>query len=154
MILVEISVKRLKLMRDSAWDSFLEEVSVFCSSHNIDIPNMDDLYIAAGRSRRGRQEITNLHHYRVELFYTVLDSQLQALNDRFTESTTELLRCVACLSPTNSFSAFDKQKRISLASFYPYDFSSIECMVLEDQLNTYIFDVRSSGEFFRFKRTR
>ncbi|KAK2655171.1 hypothetical protein Ddye_008223 [Dipteronia dyeriana] len=31
--------------------------------------NMDDMFVARGRKRRKAQEITNLHHYQVELFY-------------------------------------------------------------------------------------
>ena len=111
---------------------------------------MEELYLVAGRSRR-KNEITNLHHYRVELFFSVIDMQLKELNDRFTEVTTELLVCVACLSPIDSFSAFDKQKIIRLASFYPNDFSLIERMALGDELDAYIFDMQNSGDFSRIK---
>ncbi len=67
--------------------------------------------------------MTNLHHYRVELFYAIIDKQLQKLNNRFTKSNTELLLCVSCLSPSDSFATFDKKKLIRLAQFYPKDFS-------------------------------
>ncbi|GMP92329.1 hypothetical protein CsSME_00042595 [Camellia sinensis var. sinensis] len=93
------------------------------------------------------QEITNLHYYRAELFYTVLDMQIQELNAHFTELNTELLLCVACLNPSNSFSSFDRKKLIYLAKFYPKAFSSMELMVLNDQLDTYIIDMLSSSEF-------
>ncbi|PIM99151.1 hypothetical protein CDL12_28358 [Handroanthus impetiginosus] len=39
-------------------------------------------------------KVTYLHHYRVELFYTIIDMQLQELNDWFNEVNTELLSCV------------------------------------------------------------
>ncbi|XP_038711756.1 uncharacterized protein LOC120005951 [Tripterygium wilfordii] len=107
---------------------------------------MEELYLAAGRSRRNNEN-TNLHHYRVELFYIVIDRQCNELNERFTEATTELLVCVACLSPVDSFSAFDKQKLIRLASFYPNDFSLMECFALGDDLDAYIHDMRNSNEF-------
>ena len=45
------------------------------------------------------------------------------------------------------FSASDKEKLLRLAQLYPNDFSSIELIVLENQLITYILDMRSSGEF-------
>ena len=80
-----------------------------------------------------------MHHYQVELFYTVIDRQLKELNERFTEATTELLVCVACLSPNDSVSAFDKQKLIHLASFYPNDFSLMERFALDDELDAYIY---------------
>ncbi|XP_028110673.1 zinc finger MYM-type protein 1-like [Camellia sinensis] len=59
--------------------------------HEIDVPQMDDMFVARGRKRRNAKEITNLHHYRAELFYTVLDMHIQELNARFIESNTELL---------------------------------------------------------------
>ncbi|XP_057468721.1 uncharacterized protein LOC130757922 [Actinidia eriantha] len=147
MHLVEISKKRLQCMRDDGWNSFLSQLTLFCGKYDIHVPMMEGDYLAASRKRCGRDEVTNLHHYRVELFYTVLDMQLQELNDRFTVTTTELLVCVACLSPMNLFSAFDKEKLIRLASFYPNDFSTHECMVLEDQLDSYVYDMCHSSDF-------
>ena len=60
--------------------------------------------------------------------------QLQELNSRFTKVNTELLLYVDCLNPCDSFIAFDKQKLLQLAQFYPQDFSLIELMNLNDQL--------------------
>ena len=77
--------------------------------------------------------------------------QLQELNNRFTEVNTELLLCVTYLNPCDSFIAFDKQKLLRLAKFYPQDFSPIELMILNYQLETYIIDMRSSSEFSEFK---
>ena len=77
--------------------------------------------------------------------------QLQELNSRFTEVNTELFLCVACLNPCDSFIAFDKQKLLRLAQFYPQDFSPIELMILNDQLETYIIDMHSSSEFSELK---
>ena len=120
--------------------------------NKIDIPDMDDMFIARGRSRRKVQEVTNLHHFCVELLYSVIDMQLQELNDRFTEANIEFLLCLACLCPNDSFFAYNKQRLIRLAQFYPEDFSLIELLKLEDQLETYIFDVRSNEEFVGLKR--
>ena len=92
-----------------------------------------------------------MHHFRVELFYSVIDMQLQELNDRFTEASTELLLCLAYLRPDDLFSDFDKKKLIRLAEFYPEDFSSTELMKLDNQLETYILDVRSSKQFVELK---
>ena len=71
---------------------------------------MNDTFITRGRPRRKAREITNLHHYQVELFYVVIDMQLQELNSGSTEVNTELLLCVPCLNPCDSFIAFDKKK--------------------------------------------
>jgi hypothetical protein len=113
------------MMRENDWESLLEEVSSFCIKHDIDILNMDDEYKLRGRSRRKSQE----------------------LDDHFTETSTELLLCVACLSPNDSFSTFNKEKLIRLALFYPSEFSIVDLMVLGDQLDTYIIDLRGDDEF-------
>ncbi|KAL3577868.1 hypothetical protein D5086_019372 [Populus alba] len=122
-------------------------VSSFCIKHDIDILNMDDEYKLRGRSRRKSQGITNLHHFRYELFNNIIDIQLTELDDRFTETSMELLLCVACLSPNDSFSTFNKEKLIRLALFYPSEFSIVDLMVLGDQLDTYIIDLRGDDEF-------
>ena len=82
-----------------------------------------------GRQRQKSQEITNLHHYRVEIFYAIIGMQLQELNNRFTEKSTELLLCAACLNPSNSFTTFDRKKLICLAQFYPKDFLTTELII-------------------------
>lgn len=112
---------------------------------------MDETFKARGRSSHKVQEVTNLHHFRVDLFYSIIDMQLYELNDHFTEANTELLCYVACLCPNDSFSDYDKQKLIRLAQFYPEDFSPVELLKLEDQLETYILDVRSNEKFSRLK---
>ncbi|XP_021802819.1 uncharacterized protein LOC110746897 [Prunus avium] len=113
-----------------------------------DIVNaMDLVELSRGRSRRNGPKITNMHYYRVDFFYEVIALQLQELNSRFNEANTELLLCLACLSPNDSFSSFDKQKLIRLAQLYPNDFSSQELEVLKDQLQTYIDDMHSNTNF-------
>ena len=108
---------------------------------------MDDTFLVRGKQRRKSQETTNIHHYCVEIFYAVIDMQLQELNDRFTEKSTELLLCVACLNLSNSFTTFDRQKLIFLAHFYPKDFSTMELVIHDDQLQNYIIDVHSDNMF-------
>ncbi|KAJ0969666.1 hypothetical protein J5N97_022543 [Dioscorea zingiberensis] len=149
--LVKVCKQRLQEMRENDWDSFIVQVSSFCDKHNIDVPNMDDIYIPRGRSRRKTYETTNLHHYRVDLYYSIIDMQLQELNGRFDEVNTKLLLCIACLCPDNLFVAFEKPKLLQLARCYPKDFSAIELMALDDQLQNYIIDMRSSIEFSDLK---
>ncbi|XP_062099773.1 uncharacterized protein LOC133805613 [Humulus lupulus] len=151
MKLVEICKKRLQAMRDNEWDSFLNQVSTFCAKYNVDVLDMDDTFVAQGRSRRKTQEMTNLHHYRVEFFFVVIDIQLQELNERFNEVNTELLLCLASLCPGDSFVAFDKKKLARFAEYYPKDFSTFELMILDDQLETYIIDVRTTEKFLGLK---
>ncbi|CAN6708544.1 unnamed protein product [Malus baccata var. baccata] len=151
MKLVGVCKQRLEIMRKSGWDSLLSEVSEFCLKHDIDVPNMDDMFLSRRRGQRKAQAVTNMHHYCVGIFYVVLDWQLQELNNRFNETTTELLLCLACLCPADSFSAFDSQKLLRLAQFYPKDFSMNELVILKIQLETYILDMRSSIEFSGLK---
>ncbi|XP_042467416.1 zinc finger MYM-type protein 1-like [Zingiber officinale] len=147
MILVRSSKHQLQTMRDDGWDLLLNEVSLFCVKYEVVTPHMEDLFVFHGRSRRNIEGRTNLHYYRVETFYEVIDLQLQELNNRFNEVNTELLLCMSCLDPSNSFSAYDKRKLLQFAQFYPSDFSPIELMHLEPQLDNFIFDMRSSNQF-------
>ena len=59
---------------------------------------MEDTFVTQDQSRRRVQEITNLHHFHVDLFYVVIDMQLHELNDHFNEVNTNLFLCIACLS--------------------------------------------------------
>ncbi|XP_050289230.1 uncharacterized protein LOC126727556 [Quercus robur] len=151
MDLVKVSKQRLQVMRDDGWASLLAEVSLFCTSHDIPILDMEVIFVVSGRPRRNTQQNTNLHHYRVELFYTVIDMQLQELNNRFSEANTDLLLCMACLNPSNSFVAFDKEKLIRLAKFYPSDFLGTDILALDSQLQNYIFDMRSNDFFLELQ---
>jgi hypothetical protein len=109
---------------------------------------MDDEYKLRGRSRRKSKGITNLHHFHYELFNNIIDMQLTELDDRFTEMSTELFLCVACLNLSDFFSTFNKEKLIHLALFYPSEFSIVDLMVLGDQLYTYIINLRGDDESF------
>ncbi|XP_034211299.1 zinc finger MYM-type protein 1-like [Prunus dulcis] len=151
MALVKSCKEKLHWMRNNGIDALVEEVSSFCDKHHIDVPNMDEAFVLPGRSRRNAPIKTNRHHYRVELFIYVIDEQLTELDDRFNEVNTELLICLACLSPNDSFVAFDKQKLLRLAQFYPQDFSDGDLLALDDQLELYIHYVSSSSDFSDFQ---
>jgi hypothetical protein len=112
-------------------------VSIFCKRFDILIPDLGDSYTPQGRPRHKVEKITTLHHYHIDVFYAIIDLQLQELNDHFTEANTKLLLSMACLSPKNSFSAFDKDKLIRLAELYPKDFSRVNIIRLENQFDIY-----------------
>ena len=80
MTLVKLCKQQLQMMRESSWSSLLDEVSYFCEKHDIDIPNMDDPFPTQRRPQCKAHEITNFHHYKVGLFYVVIDIQLQEFN--------------------------------------------------------------------------
>ncbi|XP_031275566.1 zinc finger MYM-type protein 1-like [Pistacia vera] len=92
--LIHLSKKRLLLIRNSGWDNLLDEVSHFCIAHNINVPNMEEKFVTRGRSRRNVQGMTNLFHYRVELFYAIIDLQLSELNIYFNEVVEDLLKII------------------------------------------------------------
>ena len=122
------------MTRDDELITLFTEMSSFCTTHDILILNMDEIFVVSGRPRRNTQQNTNLHHYRVELFYTDIDMQLQELNNHFLEENTDLLLCMACLNPSDSFVTFDKEKLIRLEKFYPSDFLRIYILTLDSQL--------------------
>ncbi|XP_050136101.1 uncharacterized protein LOC126611783 [Malus sylvestris] len=119
MTLVNTSKEQLLYMRnDEGFDLLVDKVLSFCVQHHIEVINMDETYVAHGRLRHNTHKKTNRHRYKVELFSVVIDSQLTELNDRFNETITELLICLASLSPNDSFAAFDKEKLLRLAQLY------------------------------------
>ncbi|CAN1277353.1 hypothetical protein LINPERPRIM_LOCUS16301 [Linum perenne] len=147
MRLVHVAKLRFQDMRDNGWQPLLDDVLSFCSKESLPISNMEDFYFPRNKSKRKAQRITNLHHFQVELFYTIVDMQLQELNNRFDEVNCELLCCVACLNPDDLFVAFDKEKLVRLATFYPDDFSTHDLSYLSFQLDTYIFEMKIDERF-------
>ncbi|KAL1225040.1 hypothetical protein V5N11_002819 [Cardamine amara subsp. amara] len=144
--LVKSTKRQLQKLRDDGWDSFVKKVLYFCEKHNTEILNMENDFIDPRKPRK-KTSITNLHHYQVNCFYTVLDMQLQEFNDRFNEVNSELLVCTSALSPIDSFREFDKEKLLRLVEFYPEDFSCVESVSLEHQLDIYIDNVRGDEMF-------
>jgi hypothetical protein len=130
MSLIKVAKDRLQAMRDDGWSCLFEEVSSFCMKHDINIPNMEDRFILQGKSARKAPHITHLYRYKVDIFCVIIDTQLQELNGRFDEINSELLLCVACLNPKDSFRAFDKEKLVKFVSFYPKEFSNVGLLAL------------------------
>ncbi|XP_031285743.1 uncharacterized protein LOC116144431 [Pistacia vera] len=102
-------------------------------------------------SGKGLNQETNLQRASDTRWGSHYDMQLQELNNRFNEINTELLICLACLCPNESFIVFDKQKLIRLAKLYPDDFSDLELMALDSQLDVYILDMHSNVKFMGLK---
>ncbi|KAJ0962219.1 hypothetical protein J5N97_030047 [Dioscorea zingiberensis] len=85
MELVKISKQRLQMIRDHGWDLLLHEILSFCEKYSILVPSMDGNYAPPGRSRQKAVGVSNLHHFRVDIFNVVID-------DNFKSSTTVLPR--------------------------------------------------------------
>ncbi|XP_074577534.1 uncharacterized protein LOC141833941 [Curcuma longa] len=73
------------------------------------------------------------------------------MNTRFSEVGTELLRCMTCLHPRNSFSEFNVQKLVRLCDLYPEDFSTNDCIVIEQQLQNFIHNIQRDSNFSEIK---
>ncbi|KAJ8749264.1 hypothetical protein K2173_018744 [Erythroxylum novogranatense] len=73
MHLVKVSKCNLQQVRDDGWESLLKQVIKFCGENNVSEIDMQDTFIVRGRSRHRSEDMKNLHNYRVELFYSVID---------------------------------------------------------------------------------
>ncbi|XP_074364256.1 uncharacterized protein LOC141705083 [Apium graveolens] len=101
--LVNVSKKMLQTFRDDGWNELIVDVSKFCEKFEIDVPDMDAISMPRGRSRRKLQKVSNKHHFKISLMNTIIDYQLQEINERLDRDNMELLSCISCLNPQNSF---------------------------------------------------
>ncbi|CAJ2678398.1 unnamed protein product [Trifolium pratense] len=124
----------------------------YVNQHDIDVPDMDASYRARKKPRQSTTSgVSNLHHYKHDCLFSVLDLQLHELNARFDEENIELLQCVSCLSPSSSFARFDAKKLLRMVELYPNDFVDVPEVVLRHQLQTYVRDVREDKNFAKLK---
>ncbi|KAL6518995.1 hypothetical protein OROHE_017419 [Orobanche hederae] len=151
MTFVDVTRGQLQKMRNSGWDALVEKISSFCTKYDIVVLDMDEMYVRPGKSKRGVSQVTNLHHFRVEVFLNVLDHQLQEIDNRFNEVSKELLICMSCFCPDDGFSSFDPKKLVRLAEFYPNEFSSSDLNYFEYELENFIVDIRNDVRFSRIK---
>ncbi|XBJ16618.1 hypothetical protein VPH35_008208 [Triticum aestivum] len=150
--LVSMTKKRLQLLReDGEWESFLQKVTSFCVKHDIELVDMDGSYDPIGRSPKFYEKATNLHYYHVDMFLDVIDSQVRELDGMFDEVNMELLICMAAFNPADSFAAYEEEKQVKLAHFYPEDFSQSELLHLPFQLSNFVDDLRLDERFREVK---
>ncbi|XP_019257830.1 PREDICTED: uncharacterized protein LOC109236055 [Nicotiana attenuata] len=143
--------QRLQRMRNSEFQSLMDNVSSFCDKHEIMIPKMDALYFP-GKSKRRSLDVTYSHHLHVEIFNGVIDLHLQELRSRFDAVSTDLLLGMASLNPLNSFGNFDKNRIMKLAEYYPNEFDSNKLRDLSFQLDSFIVYARCHDKrFFNMK---
>lgn len=135
MQLVSSTKLLIQKLRNEGWEELLSDVKLFCEKVSIPLPNMSDRYVARnGRARHQQDQFTIEHHYKIDIFLAVIDTQLQELNNKFNEKTTELLVLSSALDP--------KEMRISMKiddidklvkKFYPQDFAEHEMAQLKMQ---------------------
>ena len=105
-------------------------MKTFCEKNEIEVPDMDEEINVRGTSRRRKQKVANMHYYHVEIFFVAIDAILTELNHRFSEISSELLVCMVCFNPRNSFSNFNVDKFMRLAEIYAEDFDIGELALL------------------------
>ncbi|KAK9677030.1 hypothetical protein RND81_11G117300 [Saponaria officinalis] len=142
--LVQSTKRQLLELRNEGWDKFLQGVNDFCTQNDIAILNMQDKTHGRFRSQRGT---TNEHHFHYDIFNEVVDQIGMEMDNRFSESSTELLTCIACLNPKDSFSNFNLPKLLRLTELYPQDFSIYDRMELPEQLQMWISEMRGNEVF-------
>nr|XP_016438038.1 PREDICTED: la-related protein 1A-like [Nicotiana tabacum] len=125
MKLVDFTKRQLQTMRESKWNSLIEDVSSFCDKNGIVIPKMGE---------KG--------------FCAAIDLQLSELNSRFSEVNTSPLLGMVSLSPDDSFANYDKNKIMKLATYYPNEFTASKLEDLSYELDNYIDYVREMDNAF------
>ncbi|XP_066322825.1 uncharacterized protein [Miscanthus floridulus] len=141
-------MRNMNEMRENGCEALFEEVKEFCLLNNIEIPNMEDMIPVRGRSRcRGAKLVSYYHHFHHGIFNVVIDQVYCELNNRFPERSTQLLRCVACLDPRDSFANFEVQKLVELAKIYKDDLCDYDCIKLAGDLRIFIDEVRNDDNF-------
>ncbi|GFY98405.1 General transcription factor 2-related zinc finger protein [Actinidia rufa] len=124
MDLVSTTKALLQTLRVDGFDILLKHVESICTQYDIDLPIMCARYKeVTGRSCQQRDHITVEHHYRFDIFNTIIDLQLAEINNRFNEGAVELLILSSALEPKDDFKSFKIDKIYNLADkFYPADF--------------------------------
>jgi hypothetical protein len=124
----------------------------FFSNTTFVVRNMEDIRTSNGRSRTwGGQLVTYYHYFINEIFNVLHDQIIVELNNCFAERSTQLLRCIACLDPRNSFANYNEDKLVDLANMYDADFYTYEVtFVLKKQLYSFIHEARADPHLMNF----
>ncbi|TYI22365.1 hypothetical protein ES332_A06G098400v1 [Gossypium tomentosum] len=126
MSLVLTTKDLIQKLRDDGWNELLKNVISFCETSD---PNK-------------KEDVTVEHHYRVDIVFATIDTQLQELKSRFNENVVELFTLTTALDPKEFFKLFDIDKICILVNkFYLEDFSQQEKERLPYELKHYELDV-------------
>ncbi|XP_075095133.1 uncharacterized protein LOC142173442 [Nicotiana tabacum] len=108
---------------------------------------MDEFYFTR-KSKRKSSNICYSQHLCVEILCVVIDVQLQELNDHYDVMGNDLLLGMASINPVNSFSNFDKGRKMTLAKCYPNEFDEVQTRDLSYQLDTFRIHMRGGNAKF------
>ncbi|XP_058726686.1 uncharacterized protein LOC131598065 [Vicia villosa] len=120
MNLVRSTKHLIQGLRENGWDILFTNVISFCEKHGIEIPDLNDVHSTTrfGCSRLEENQVTIQHCFKVEIFFTTIDKQLQELNSRFSEQTMNLSTLSCSLSPKDGYKAFSIDTICSLVETY------------------------------------
>uniref|UniRef100_K7MT71 HAT C-terminal dimerisation domain-containing protein n=1 Tax=Glycine max TaxID=3847 RepID=K7MT71_SOYBN len=135
--LVKATKEELQEMRNDGWEELISKVMEICNKHDIDVPDLDALYVQGKKPRRHAttSSVSDLHHYKHDYLFSILDLQLHEIND----------------SPSSSFEAFDVKKLLRMVELYPNDFVDVPKVVVRHQLQNYVRNVRCDPKFAKLK---
>ncbi|KAL9690219.1 hypothetical protein QQ045_010616 [Rhodiola kirilowii] len=135
MSLVSTSKSLLQKLRDDGWSKLVEKVRTFCEKINIEVPDFSTHPETRRRASHQQNRVTVEHYYRVDIFYTVIDSQLQELKNRFNDDSVELIILSAALDPKELRTTLRVDDICKLVEkFYPLDFDEDERTSLRMEL--------------------
>ncbi|XP_076912204.1 uncharacterized protein LOC143570434 [Bidens hawaiensis] len=139
MELVSSTKANLNEFRNNGWETFLSKITSFYVKYVIQMSDMKGLYTSTRyRPRKPDLRVTFEHYYRVDLFTSTLDKQLEELNSRFDENAMELLT----LSSSLVSKEIDVDKICLLVKkYYPEDFTEQEITLLQFQLQNFNFEM-------------
>ncbi|XP_015688797.2 uncharacterized protein LOC102722821 [Oryza brachyantha] len=140
MLEVKSTKEKFQEIRDDGWESLWEKTYSFCDEHGTARLDMEEEYIERHKPRK-KTNRTNYQHYRWDCVNPVLDLLLIEFNDRFSETNSNLLTCMAAFNPKDSFADFKLDSLMELAKLYPNDFSSFQMKDLAHELDIYIDNV-------------
>ncbi|XP_017617872.1 uncharacterized protein LOC108462437 [Gossypium arboreum] len=106
MYLVSSTKALIQKLREDGWNNLLEVVKAFCEKHNIEVLDMDSLYVVK-RDRHQHVYFNMKHHYQVEIFNAAIDTQFLELNSRFNQWTIDLLTLSSALDPKDAYKSFN-----------------------------------------------
>ncbi|TYH00258.1 hypothetical protein ES288_A10G260000v1 [Gossypium darwinii] len=110
MSLVLTTKDLIQKLKDDGWNELLKNVISFCETSD----------------RNKKEDVTVEHHYRVDIFFATIDTQLQELKSRFNENVVELLTLTTALNPKEFFKLFDIDKICILKEGLPYELKHYE----------------------------
>ncbi|KAL9664524.1 hypothetical protein QQ045_019928 [Rhodiola kirilowii] len=147
---ISLTKEKLQALRYNGWHDLITKVAAFSCEHDIIMPDMSLPYKRG--ARRNEMNITNEHYFWVNVFYAVIDSQMAELDNKFTESSIEILVLSASFHPRNNFQAFKVEDVLLLASkFYPSDFSEHDMVALNIECGFFALSIPRDPRFANLK---